>query len=246
MLVTSIFSFSHNVLKRLLPQACQKLLLCGNGLEHGSFLFIYSHPFSSGFFYGPHYYTAKQSFNVFCLSSDLPPLSFCLSVHKILVISCHKVILQFYWNFINTFIMYWSYARCSFQLSIPCGLRIMPSWTEEILNKLIFFSSSEHNVLRVSYCDWSLSDVRPSVHLSIHVSVLPSVYEQLLKKSSPLKTAYRFQWNFTEMIPGWCTFRKLQRYEFREELWLPWQLKEKTLKIFLTQTVRARAFMFGM
>ena len=37
-----------------------------------------------------------------------------------------------------------------------------------------------------------------------------------------------------------------QRYEFREELWLQWQPKEKTLKIFLSQTVTARAFIFGM
>ena len=65
-------------------------------------------------------------------------------------------------------------------------------------------------------------------------------------KSSPLKPANRFQWNFTEMILGWCTFRILQRYEFHEELWLAWQPKEKKLKIFLSQTVRARAFIFGI
>ena len=62
------------------------------------------------------------------------------------------------------------------------------------------FSSPEHNVLRVSYCDQSLSGA----------------------------------------------FRKLQRFEFLEELWLLWQPKEKTLKIFLSQTIKARAFIFGM
>ena len=85
-----------------------------------------------------------------------------------------------------------------------------------------------------------------SVRPSVRPCVRPSGCEQLLKKSSPLKPANRFQWNFTEMILGWCTFRKLQRYEFREELWLPWQPKEKTSKIFSSQTVRARAFIFGM
>ena len=80
---------------------------------------------------------------------------------------------------------------------------------------------------------------------SVCPCVCPSVCEQLLKKSS-LKPANRFQWNFTEMILGWCTFRILQRYEFHEELWLPLQPKEKTLKIFLSQNVRARAFIFGM
>ena len=34
MLVTSIFSFSHNVCKRLLFQGCQKSRLCGKGLTH--------------------------------------------------------------------------------------------------------------------------------------------------------------------------------------------------------------------
>ena len=80
---------------------------------------------------------------------------------------------------------------------------------------------------------WSVIVRRPSVN-------------NYLKKSSSLKPANRFQWNFTEMILGWCTFRKHQRYEFCEELWLPRQPKEKTLKIFLSQTVRARAFIFGM
>ena len=32
-------------------------------------------------------------------------------------------------------------------------------------------------------------------------------------------------------------FQKTSKNEFREELWLPWQPKEKTLKIFLSQTV---------
>ena len=41
-------------------------------------------------------------------------------------------------------------------------------------------------------------------------------------------------------------FQKTSKIEFREELWLPWQPKEKTLKIFLSQTVRAKAFIFGM
>ena len=50
---------------------------------------------------------------------------------------------------------------------------------------LAHLSSPEHNVLRVSYCDRSLSGVLPSVRVSVR--------EQLLKKSSALKPAYRFQ-----------------------------------------------------
>ena len=92
-------------------------------------------------------------------------------------------------------------------------------------------------MLRVSYCDRSMSGVHPCVCLSVN---------NYLKTSSPLKPANRFQWNFTDMVLGWCTFRKLQRFEFHEELRLPWQPKENTLKIFLSRTVRARAFIFGM
>ena len=65
------------------------------------------------------------------------------------------------------------------------------------------------------------------------------------KKSSP-KLTIRFKSNFTEMILRSCSFKILQRIEFREELWLPWEQSEKTLKIFLSQTIRARAFIFGM
>ena len=49
----------------------------------------------------------------------------------------------------------------------------------------VYIFSSPDNVLRVSYCEQSMSGVRPSVS--------PSVREQLPKKSSPLKPANRFQ-----------------------------------------------------
>ena len=65
------------------------------------------------------------------------------------------------------------------------------------------------------------------------------------KKSSP-KLTIRFQSNFTEMILRSCSFKILQRIELCKEQWLPWQQSKKTLKIFLSQTVRARAFIFGM
>ena len=62
-------------------------------------------------------------------------------------------------------------------------------WNLSTISHLIFpqcfFSSPEHIVLRVSYCDRSLSGVR--------TSLCPSVREQLLKNSSPLKPPNRFQ-----------------------------------------------------
>ena len=75
----------------------------------------------------------------------------------------------------------------------------------------MIFSSPEHKVLRMSYFDQSV------VHLSIH---------NYKKKSSP-KLTIRFQSNFTEMIFMSCSFKTLQKIEFCEELWLPWQQGEK-------------------
>ena len=69
-------------------------------------------------------------------------------------------------------------------MSYIMGL-IKPKLSALELGKIAIFSSSEHNVLRVSYCDRSMSDVRPCVRLSLR--------EQLLQKSSPLKPANRFQ-----------------------------------------------------
>ena len=48
------------------------------------------------------------------------------------------------------------------------------------------------------------------------------------------------------MFLGSWTFRILQRFEFHEELCYPGKPKEKTLKIFLSQAVRARDLIFGM
>ena len=92
------------------------------------------------------------------------------------------------------------------------------------------FTSPEHKVLRVSYCD---------------LSVRPFTITKKKKSSSP-KLTIRFQQNFTKMILRSCSFKILQRFEFLEELWLPWQQSEKKKEIFLSQTVRARAFIFGM
>ena len=55
---------------------------------------------------------------------------------------------------------------------------------EGFLMTLSVFSSPEHIVLRVSYCDRLLS---------IRLSVFLSVREQLLKNSSPPKPPNRFQ-----------------------------------------------------
>ena len=94
------------------------------------------------------------------------------------------------------------------------------------------FSSPEHKVLKVTNCNLSV----------VRLSVRPFT---ITKQSSP-KLTIRFQSNFTEMILRSCSFKILHRIEFREELWLPWQQSEKTLKIFLSQTIRARVFIFGM
>ena len=109
-----------------------------------------------------------------------------------------------------------------------------------LLHRPVKLGKNPVNSFRLSFLLWS--SVRPPTR----PWVSEWVSEQLLKNSSPLKPPNRFQWNFTEMILRWCTFKILQKFEFHGELWLPWQPREKTLKIFLSQTVRARALIFCM
>jgi len=88
-------------------------------------------------------------------------------------------------------------------------LKDSPSFTHNISlwNKWIFvgitfpvFSSSEHKVLMVSYCDRSLS-VRKSIRTSVN---------NCLKKRSPLKQHGQIQWNFTGSFLG-CPSTKIQQ-----------------------------------
>ena len=44
LLVTSNFSFSHSVFKRLVSQGRQKVSLCGNGLTHNQTIFTFNDP----------------------------------------------------------------------------------------------------------------------------------------------------------------------------------------------------------
>ena len=93
---------------------------------------------------------------------------------------------------------------------------------------VVFFSSPEHEVLRMSYCDRSV--VRhPSLCPSVRLSLRPSVHNYKKKNFSP-KLTIRFQANFTEMILRLCSLKILQRIEFLEELWLLWQQSEKKFK----------------
>ena len=61
-----------------------------------------------------------------------------------------------------------------------CFLFASVAHNRENVLVLVIYSSPEHNMLRVSYCDRSMSRVRPRVL-------------KLLKKSSPLKPANRLQ-----------------------------------------------------
>ena len=121
------------------------------------------------------------------------------------------------------------YSQGPFHNGIQTFLQLM-------LQYFLFFSSPEQEVCRVSYCDWYV----------VRLSIRPSVHNYKKKKSSSSKLTIGFQSNFTEMILRPCYFKILQRIEFHEELWLPWQQSEKTLKIFLSQTVSTKTFIFGM
>jgi len=71
----------------------------------------------------------------------------------------------------------------------------------------VLFSSPEHNVLKVSFCDGPLSVVhRPCVRPSVR----SSVRQQFLLTTSPLKPLIGFWPNFTGMIPGWSPIKVVQ------------------------------------
>ena len=71
------------------------------------------------------------------------------------------------------------------------------------VNTSSFFSSPEHFVLRVSYCDRPLSVV-------CHVVRRPSSVNFFTLTSSPLKPLIGFWLNFTGMIPGWSPTKVVQ------------------------------------
>ena len=117
-------------------------------------------------------------------------------------------------------------VTCIFSFFPQSCQKIFPSGFLKLTSLLLgIISSPEHEVLEVKYCDRSV--VR-------RLSVRPSVCLQLQKKkSSSPKLTIRFQPNVIEMILRSCFFIILQRIEFREELWLPWQQSEKNFKNLL-------------
>ena len=100
----------------------------------------------------------------------------------------------------------------------------------------IFISSPEHNVHRMSYCDRSMSgvclSVRPwTITLKIFSSETGQQISIKLHRNDPL----------------------VMHFQKTSKIWIPWRTlvamateRKKSLKIFLSQTVRARAFIFGM
>ena len=100
-------------------------------------------------------------------------------------IACNKQFLPFSQYFLPYMILIFH-----FKCTLKCRLQFVSVWTGLKFCRLVmgyfgtatpFFSSPEHNLLRVSYCDRLLSGVRPCVR------------ERLLKKSSSLKPADKFQ-----------------------------------------------------
>jgi len=73
---------------------------------------------------------------------------------------------------------------------------------------LCVFSSPEHKVLVVSYCDRPLSVVR---HPSCVVR-RPSCVNFFTETSSPLKPLIGFWPNITGMIPGWSPIKVVQTF----------------------------------
>ena len=98
---------------------------------------------------------------------------------------------------------------------------------------MFFFSSPEHKVLRVSYCDRSLSVVRRAWSVNFFTWT-----------SSPLKPLIGFWPNFTGMIPGWSPTKVVQIVPVgcisRS------QGKKKGFSKILFETTRHRSFIFDV
>ena len=110
-------------------------------------------------------------------------------------------------------------------------------WTVQIkirLHRIRSLIADLHCPIFLSHLSTKCSRWSIVIGLIRRLSVRPFT----ITKKSP-KLMIRIQSNFTKMILRSCSFKILQRIEFNEELWLPWQQSEKTLKIFLSQTIRA-------
>ena len=75
--------------------------------------------------------------------------------------------------------------------------------------EIIVFSSAEHNMLGVSYCDQSMSSVRPSVYLSVR--------EQLLKKIFSSETGQQISMKLHRNNPWVMHFQKTSK------IWILWR-----------------------
>ena len=97
----------------------------------------------------------------------------------------------------------------------------------------LLFSSPEHEVFRVSYCDRS---VRPF-----------TITKKKKKNPSAPKLTIRFQSNFTEMKSlGYALSKYFKELNSVKNSGCHGNRVKKLQKIFLSQIVRARAFIFGM
>ena len=69
--------------------------------------------------------------------------------------------------------------------------------------------------------------------------------QQFLQRSSSHKPLDGSWLNLAWILLGWSPFKIVQRIPFHEELWLPWQPKEKSLKIFFSTTTGQNSIIFG-
>jgi len=94
-------------------------------------------------------------------------------------------------------------------LSCLGGHEVMPQTAvARVFGQTGIFSSPEHKVLKVSFCDGPLSVVH---YLSVRPSVCACVRQQLLTTST-LKLLFGFWPNFTGMIPVWSPINVVQTF----------------------------------
>ena len=118
-----------------------------------------------------------------------------------------------------------------------------------IFSSLLFLAHLSHR-LKVSYCDNRMSVVHQSVILQVVVNHLMSVSPLSIIRcpsvrcrragvnnffyiTSPPKPLRGNSPNFAGMVLGLFSFKVVQGFSFHAEIWLSWQPKGITLKIFL-------------
>ena len=146
---------------------------------------------------------------------------------------------SFFFFFLNSSLSYWNIitniSSCQMLPPPPSGCK--DAQTERKCTSHWFFSSTGHRPARL--CHGLLSLVRPSVRavtFSLNIFFSETTYQILMKfhRNVPAMVLFRISWK--NLIPSKTVIAMATKLK----------KKMKTLKIFLSETIRVKATKFGM